>query len=82
MIQSITIITDCHDENAQGRQIARYASLFPGTNIHIMGTNYDIQAGGFLMDTLDSLLSDNHLIIVNIAPRNGKAKKWKNGTPF
>jgi hypothetical protein len=47
-----------------------------------MGTNHDIQAGGFLMDTLDSLLTKDNIIIVNIAPRNGKAKKWKNGTPF
>jgi hypothetical protein len=82
MYDSITLITDCFDENARGRQTARYASLFPSATIQLLAVKSDIQAAGFLMDICDSFLDGNHLVVVNVAPRDGNAKKWENGTPF
>jgi hypothetical protein len=82
MYDSITIITDCFDDNARWRQVARFASLFPSTNVQLLGVKSDIQAAGFLVDIIDSFLDGNHLVVVNIAPRHGEAKKRKNGTPF
>jgi hypothetical protein len=35
-----------------------------------------------LIDTLDAGLGNDGVILVNKAPRSGKAKKWSNGTPF
>lgn len=82
MYDSITIITDCFDENAKGRQVARFASLFPSSTIQLLAVKSDVQAAWFLLDTCDSFLDGNHLVVVNVAPRDGKSKKWENGTPF
>lgn len=78
---NITIINDCRDENAKGRQIARTSSLIEG-NISFVGVNTDLEAAGNLIDILDSYQDHAGVILVNVAPRNGKSKKYKNGTPF
>jgi len=78
---NITIINDCRDANAVGRQIARTTSLFDSP-VSFVGVTSDIQAAGNIIDILDAIEESPGIILVNVAPRNGKAKKWPNGTPF
>jgi hypothetical protein len=78
---NITIINDCRDANAVGRQVARTSSLIDG-NISFVGVASDIEASGNVIDVLDGYGDAKALVIVNVAPRNGKSKQWKNGTPF
>jgi hypothetical protein len=83
----VTIITDCIDANAFGRQMTRAASLFGFPAIPVAITPEfevpsDLEAGGHLVDVLDASRGDAGIILVNKAPRSGKAKKWPNGTPF
>lgn len=76
----ITIINDCRDENAKGRQVARAHALFGGP-VTFIGVRDDLEAAGCLIDTLDVHHGD-HAVLVNVAPRHGDAKRWENGTPF
>lgn len=78
---NITIINDCKDVNAAGRQVTRAAALCDAPVSYIAVHN-DIEAAGNLIDTLDALDGHKGIVLVNVAPRNGAAKKWKNGTPF
>lgn len=78
---TITIINDCKDENAKGRQQSRVSSIF-GIQSHFIGVENDLEASGNLIDILDAVGDNKSIILVNIAPRHGKAKKWENGTPF
>jgi hypothetical protein len=83
----VTIITDCIDSNAFGRQMTRAASLFGFPPVPVAITPEfdlpsDIEAGGHLIDMLDASRGRPGIILVNKAPRSGKAKKWANGTPF
>jgi len=78
---NITIINDCRDANAVSRQTARTSSLLSGP-VSFIGVTSDIQAAGNLIDIFDAVGGKTGVILANIAPRNGKAKKWKNGTPF
>jgi hypothetical protein len=83
----VSIITDCSDSNALGRNMTRAASLFgfppiPMAIENDFETLSDLEAGGHLIDTLDAGLGNDGVILVNKAPRSGKAKKWTNGTPF
>ncbi|MFA7309044.1 MAG: hypothetical protein WC045_03160 [Patescibacteria group bacterium] len=78
---NITIINDCRDANAVGRQTARVATL-TGFPVSFIGVKSDLEAAGNLIDIIDALEESTGAILVNVAPRNGKAKKWKNGTPF
>ena len=78
---NITIINDCRDANAVGRQIARTTSLLDSP-VSFVGVTSDIQAAGNIIDVLDAIEENPGIILVNVAPRNGKAKKWPNGTPF
>jgi hypothetical protein len=83
----VSIITDCSDSNALGRNMTRAASLFGFPPIPMAIENdfealSDLEAGGHLIDTLDAGLGNDGVILVNKAPRSGKAKKWTNGTPF
>lgn len=78
---TITTITDCKDSNAFGRQSTRIHSLFNITPVEVAIDN-DIEAAGNLIDALDALQDEEGIIIVNVAPRQGVSKKWKNGTPF
>lgn len=78
---TITLITDCQDANAAGRQAVRLAGLFNTTPI-IIGVKSDLEAAGNLIDALDAAEDRPGVYLVNVAPRNGQAKKWPNGTPF
>lgn len=76
-----TIINDCHDANAAGRQKTRTAALLGGS-VSFVGVTSDLQAAGNIIDTLDAFEENSGVVLVNVAPRNGSAKKWENGTPF
>lgn len=78
---NITIINDCCDANAAGRQITRAVSLIGGV-VSFIGVASDLEASGNLVDALDACGENSGIILVNVAPRNGKAKRWNNGTPF
>jgi len=77
----ITMITDCKDENARGRQLTRAGALF-NFPASLVGVASDLEAAGNLIDVLDAAEGREGVVLVNVAPRNGAAKKWKNGTPF
>jgi len=76
-----TIINDCRDDNAAGRQIARASSILQ-CPINFIGVKNEIEAAGNLTDVLDAIEERQGVILVNVAPRDAKAKKWKNGSPF
>jgi hypothetical protein len=84
----ISIINDCNDQNAMNRQATRVASFFeaPVSTIGVsdFGTigSGEIEAAGNLIDTLDASEAGEGVILVNVANRHGKGKKWPNGTPF
>jgi hypothetical protein len=79
----ITIITDCRDANASGRQETRYKTLFPEATPTFVGVSSDIEAAGNLIDMLDAAGPEAEgVIAVNVAPRHRGARKWPNGTPF
>lgn len=79
----ITIITDCRDANAKGRQETRYKTLFPEATPTFVGVTSDIEAAGNLIDMLDAAGPEAEgVIAVNVAPRHRGARKWPNGTPF
>jgi len=78
----ITIINDCCDQNAKLRQISRVGSLFLNSSVNCFCAKSEIEAAGLLVDAIDSFEGRSGIIIVNVAPRNGRAKKWHNGTPF
>lgn len=78
----ISIINDCFDENARLRQISRAGSLFNNASVNCFAANSELEAAGLLVDALDAFEGRDGVILVNVAPRNGEAKKWKNGTPF
>lgn len=78
---NVTIINDCRDANARGRQAARVASLF-GSTPNFIGVSNDIEASGNLIDVLDAVGGDQHIVLVNVAPRQGRQEKFSNGTPF
>ena len=73
---NITIINDCRDANAVGRQIARATSLLGGS-VSFIGVSSDLQASGNIIDVLDALEENPGIVLVNVAPRNGKAKSGK-----
>lgn len=77
----ITIINDCRDDNARGRQQARIQTLF-GKSATFIDVQNDIEAGSNLIDILDATQKTHGIVLLNVAPRNGKAKQWENGTPF
>ncbi|HVZ58313.1 MAG TPA: SAM hydroxide adenosyltransferase [Patescibacteria group bacterium] len=86
-----TIITDCTDANVEGRLGTRVASLFGVTPTFVgVGNNLqtnnaqdpaEYEAAGCLIDVLDASEGEG-VILVNVANRHGKGKKWPNGTPF
>jgi hypothetical protein len=78
---TITIINDCKDSNAVGRQQARVSSIF-GIQPNFIGVESDLEAAGNIIDVLDAVGESKALVLVNVAPRDGKAKQWENGTPF
>ena len=80
----VTIINDCHDPLTMNRQTVRAATFFPATNISgvAVGNYADLEASGVIIDTIDAAMDEPGIILANVAPRHGKAKKWPNGTPF
>ncbi len=80
----VTIINDCRDENTMGRQATRAARLFgDGVAINTVGIGQnELEGAGNLIDMLDASDGENGVIMVNVAPRHGRGKKWPNGTPF
>jgi hypothetical protein len=86
------VISDCADDNAVGRQQARFASLFGSipSFIRLSSDAPDLEAAGSLVDTLDairqlpkSVTIKPMVVLVNVAPRGSNVKaKWDNGTPF
>lgn len=80
----VTIINDCCDEGTMNRQVVRASTLFPNAHIsHVGVASYsDLEAAGLIIDTLDAAQEEEGIILANVAPRHGKAKKWENGTPF
>lgn len=80
----VTIINDCHDPLTMNRQVVRAATFFPATHISpvAVGNYADLEASGCIIDTIDAAMDEPGIILVNVAPRHGKAKKWPNGTPF
>ena len=77
----VTIINDCKDDNARGRQESRLASLLQAS-ISFIGVDSDLEAGMQLLDVLDATEGRRGLVLVNVAPRGGHTTKWENGTPF
>lgn len=77
----VTIINDCRDVNAMGRQLTKVAALF-GCPVIPVGINHELEAAGNLIDVLDAAEDREGVVLVNVAPRHGNAKKWPNGTPF
>jgi hypothetical protein len=77
----ISIITDCHDENARGRQESRLQSL-TGHPTSFIGVQSDLEAGVNLLEVLDATGGHPGLVLVNVAPRGTHALQWENGTPF
>lgn len=82
----VTIINDCTDSNAKGRQFARVSSLFgcPIQQVdvhHNLKNGGNLEAAGNLIDVLDTT-EGRSVVLVNTAPRNGDGKRWPNGTPF
>jgi hypothetical protein len=76
-----TIINDCRDDNAAGRQTTRVSAILQ-CPVNFIGVSSEIEAAGNLIDTLDALEERQGVILVNVAPRHTKAKRWKNGSPF
>ncbi len=77
----VTIINDCRDANAFGRQATRAAALLSAPVVTV-GVSNDLEAAGNLVDAIDAACDRTGVIIVNVAPRNGVGKRWPNGTPF
>lgn len=79
----VTIITDCNDDGTMARQTTRATSFFnaPVSFVGIKSFK-DLEGSGNVIDIMDAALGAEGVIMLNIAPRHGKAKKWPNGTPF
>ncbi len=83
----ITIITDCADPNAKGRQETRARALLDVTPTFVavrssLNASAVLEASGNIVDVLDASLGAKGIITANVAPRNGDEKHWGNGTPF
>lgn len=88
----ITIINDCTDANVIGRQGTRVASLFGlaptyvGVGDTLRSENHhdpaEYEAAGCLVDVIDAGLKEKGVVLVNVANRHKKGKRWTNGTPF
>ena len=68
--------------------MTRTASLFDSSVIPVSlspdlnGSRSYLEASIDLVDIMDASRGEEGVILVNAAPRSGKAKKWPNGTPF
>src|SRR5947209_16876584 len=79
----IIIINDCRDANTMGRQAIRAMRLFGTVSVATVGIGWnELEGAGNLIDILDASDGQEGVILVNVAPRHGRGKKWPNGTPF
>lgn len=79
----VTIINDCSDDNTMGRQATRAIHLFGNVPVATVGIGQsELEGAGNLVDLLDASDGGEGIIMVNVAPRFGRGKKWSNGTPF
>ena len=46
-----------------------------------IGAENDLRAGGNLVDSIDADCGFPGIVLANVAPRHGAAKKWMNGDP-
>ena len=76
-----TFINDCRDANAVARQISRANTLLEGP-ADFCGVSTDLEAAGNLVDVLDAANGQPGNVLINVAPRHDKAKRWPNGTPL
>jgi len=78
------IINDCTDDNARMRQSMRFSLGLGGIPVTYLGVpNFSfIAASGNLIDALGTVGKTPAIIMVNVAPRHGGGKRFKNGTPF
>lgn len=76
-----TIINDCLDDNARGRQLSRVGAHLDAS-LAFVGVRSDLEAGLHLLDLLDATAGRRGLILTNVAPRGGHTIQWENGTPF
>lgn len=81
MLKTLTIISDCRDDNARARQEIRYKSLIGDVAPIFIGVESDLEAAGNLIDAIDAHKGNAGVIIVNVAPRGNK-EKYPNGIPF
>lgn len=66
-----------------GRQATRAMHIFKNAIIKTVGIGQsELEGAGNLVDMLDASEGDEGVIMVNVAPRYGRGKKWPNGTPF
>ncbi len=77
----LTIISDCQDDNARGRQQSRYQALLGNVSQTFIGACTDLEAQGELIDAIDARKGQPAVIVVNVAPRGNK-EKYSNGIPF
>ncbi len=80
----ITYISDCRDDNTQGRLKTRVGTLFPGHSTVFVGVGTDREAAINLVDVIDAYDGNPGIILANVARREGhdRKQKWENGTPF
>lgn len=83
----VTLITDCTDANARGRQEMRVRELFDITPVFVdlpstLTPSVSLEASGNLVDMLAIAGEEEGIILANVAPRNGEERQWGNGTPF
>ena len=84
----VSLITDCNDDNALNRQAVRYMSYLHapiskiGLTFYASDGNGELEGAGNLIDTLDATDGQKGLVVLNSAHRDGKGKKWPNGTSF
>lgn len=87
----VTVINDCTDFNVRGRIGTRVAGLFGvaptyvGVGGKLSANNHadpaEYEAAGCLVDVLDTA-EGKGVVLVNVANRHAKGKRWPNGTPF
>ena len=77
----ITVINDCADDNAVGRQATRIQALF-NQSPSFIGVKSDLEAAGNLIDVIDAAHGQAGIVLVNVAPRGGEGARFANGTPF
>ncbi len=66
---------------SENSDFSNFANNFGG-GVNCFGAKSEIEAAGFLVDAIDAMEGREGIVLVNVAPRGGKSKKWENGAPF